>query len=440
MEKKLGMMRSYKKVIFIVILIIVALIITISAFKIIRNNDNDKIELNNNSALIEELGKKAEKDELDEVDSYYYWRFMEGNWIKLKENATREEREKIYNFHKNEKSALLELCKKNADWSLIPCNMEQFSFNQKDGLLGDWDYDTLKAIKSNSDDNAASILVSATKGNVDRVYRISYSWSDGTFNGIYVDLIEEKDLLTNEVKYDGVKVFSEENIKGNFEELCVDGEKRLMYPQEEWDGTYYGENVAVSENFREKYPYFLDIFIHYSPLEYNHIKLTDLDINNQVATFEVDSVLECKRRTYEVNYMLDNTMYLDDVNAELVSEKEYEIRPLGWKWFSGEVTPLYVLIYRNSNYNIILSTEKFKSTYNNNNRVLNIDVKNWDSYWNLYMITDQNDNRHFYYMKVLTVNNDDEIVDDIVFKELNYGNISFDEAKENYISEYGDRG
>ena len=39
--------------------------------------------------------------------------------------------------------------------------------------------------------------------------------------------------------------------------------------------------------------------------------LKDLNIEKQIATFEVNSVLECKRRTYEVKYMLDDNSYLD---------------------------------------------------------------------------------------------------------------------------------
>ena len=426
-----------KKVIIAIVSIIVILSI---CFVIIFSKNKNNNELNENTEnrnyVLDELTEESISNGLDEVDSYYYWEFINGNFTKLKENATREEREKIYKFHIDEKSALLELCKKNADRSLIPCDMEQFDFNVKDGLLGNFEYDSIKDISGNSNVSASFIRVSAIKGDIERIYRISYSWSDGTFIKIYVDLEEEKDLSTNKIDKKDKKIFDDNNTKANFEELCLDGEKEIMYPQEEWGGTYYGENIAVTKSFREKYPIFLDLFIHYSPLEYNKVTLTDLDIENQTATFEVDSILECKKRIYEVKYLLDANKYLDDVEINLLKETNGDFG-------KAEKQSAYY-IFKNSDWSRLPISDSFKSKFNSINGVFypleiksyNIDYTMKDNEYIYIYEFILNNNEKVFFSSIEKFDSKNNIID-VINEKLSYdSSMTLEEVMDAYIRDY----
>ena len=86
------------------------------------------------------------------------------------------------------------------------------------------------------------------------------------------------------------------------------------------------ECIGKTEKFKEKYPYFLDLFIHYSPLEFNRItfieSLSNLEKNE--AYFEVDSILECKKRNYIVKLMIDKFNFIDDADVKLTNEISYK--------------------------------------------------------------------------------------------------------------------
>ena len=423
-----------------IIILIVAIILTISAiflFKKYLDKHSERLVIEN----IDESSIRSETlniDGLDAVDAYYYMcTIQDGNYYGLKENATREEKEKIYNFHKDEKTMLFELCKKNVDFSLIPCDKELEALGFGSGRIKefDYDYDVIKRIDNEVPNNGNSfILVKTIRNNIEKTYRLTYGWSDGAFNNIYVKLEEEKDLKDNLILKDNVVLFDSEHIKSNFEELCLDRDKRIVYPQEEWDGTYYGDNVAVSDNFRKKYPYFLDIFIHYSPLEYNKVILKDLDIDNQIATFEVDSRLECKRRTYEVKYILDDNMYLDDVEVKLLNEENVDLG-------KPEKQAAY-WIYKNSDWSKLKLTQNFLDKYDSKEGVFkDLDVISFD---NISIVQNKeyiyqfeiNTNEIKYYHLTKT-NNENKEIDDITYEILPYdSSMTLEEVRDAYIRDY----
>ena len=252
---------------------------------------------------------------LDEVDNNYYYKMIEMPGV-YKKNATREEREKIYLYSNNLKAVALEMCKKNGDWSLIINNNRYGEYNQEDGLLKDYEYDSIESADWIGDDYSGYLDIIAKNSKEERKYRILIYKEDGIISNIDVKLGEIKSLNTNnEIELNKLK-FDKEHTEENFRNL---GKYESAY---RGGINWSGEDIGITNNFYEKYPYFLDIFIHYSPLEYNKITLKDLDIENQIATFEVDSVLECKRRTYEVRYILDDKMYLDDVEVNILKEEE----------------------------------------------------------------------------------------------------------------------
>ena len=419
-------MNTNKKTIIMSVVVILLIISAIFLFKKYLDKQSERMVIEK----IDESSIRRETlniDGLDAVDAYYYMcTIQDGNYYGLKENATREEKEKIYNFHKDEKTMLFELCKKNVDFSLIPCDKELETLGFGSGRIKefDYDYDVIKRIDNEVPNNGNSfILVKTIRNNIEKTYRLTYGWSDGAFNNIYVKLEEEKDLKDNLILKDNVVLFDSEHIKSNFEELCLDRDKRIVYPQEEWDGTYYGDNVAVSDNFRKKYPYFLDIFIHYSPLEYNKITLKDLDIDNQIATFEVDSRLECKKRTYEVKYILDDNMYLDDVETKILKEVNYE---------GTSADRENKIFYKNSNWQNLKITENFISKFAELNSVFpDIDNVSYNFKWSSDFYSQiakkgigtiksykfKDDSINYYYYKSIYENN---YLDDVICKKLPY--------------------
>ncbi|MDO5564591.1 MAG: hypothetical protein Q4F88_05120 [Eubacteriales bacterium] len=438
--------------IFVLYTFLIILVCIIIFFRRKKNNNNisiNTIEETKETSVISQLGKLAEKNELDKIDGFYYWNYMAGNYTKLKENATREEREKIYNYHKDEKGTLFEMCKKNGDWSLISCNPESFGYNdsgynERDGLLGSYNYDSIERIDDNNTYENAFILVKTKKENIERLYRIRYVWQDNTYANIYVDLEEEKDITKNKIIYDNRKFFNEENIKLNFEELCLDGEKRLI--ADEWDGTYYGEDIAVSDNFRSKYKIFLDLFIHYSPLEYNKVTLLDLDINKKKVKFEVDSLLECKKRTYDCEYKLTEDLQLDDMRVSILKEEETEAklntmnRAHTFYKYTDWVKYKDLINYTEKFYN------KFKENCSyfpdidsiENNFVFDEpyhqSIKVWDNkIGTIGKYLTINGEYYFYFIKFFYDKNNK--LDDVFCKKLPYTNISIEEAKERFLAD-----
>ena len=79
----------------------------------------------------------------------------------------------------------------------------------------------------------------------------------------------------------------------------------------------------MTDNFLLKYPCFLDVFIHYSPQDYNQIELIEnSDYKELKAKYRVNSDLEGKVRDYEIKFILDKDLYIDDVEVKLLAEKK----------------------------------------------------------------------------------------------------------------------
>lgn len=291
---------------------------------VIDKYNNNEYDQHNSSSINSKINRLKE---LVEVKKYY--EEVSACIDHIKKNATFEEQKELY--YKTDEDIVLELCDENNDWSLLKISNNLYDTMKKNkGLLGSDDIkrfyidnkppykvQRIKLIYENEKQKVELII----SKEMDYVYADENSYgSEIISNFVIEDTINLTDTKGNEV--DTRRVFTKENTRKNFEELCKDGDERgeMDYPDGEHYG-YYGDNVAVSNYFRSKYPYFLDIFVHYSPLEYNKIILKDLDIENQIATFEVDSVLECKKRTYEVKYMLNEDEYLDDVKVKILKEE-----------------------------------------------------------------------------------------------------------------------
>ncbi|MDO5564593.1 MAG: hypothetical protein Q4F88_05130 [Eubacteriales bacterium] len=420
------------------ILIISSIIaIIIFAFILIIKNYNKSIK---EELEIYDTVSDEEENKFDSIDYHYYVTLIKYEKYNVKKNATREEREKIYYYYENEREAVFELCRKNGEWEYILFADTWGEYNKKDGLLGDFNFDKLKKVDINNKEYGGYIYVEANNNKVKRLYHIYW---EGFFQ-FNVDLISEENLLTNEIKILNIKYFTKENIEQNFIKLCKQG---MEYPDHyEFNGTYYGDNIALSNNFKDKYPYFLDLFIHYSPLEYNKVTLLDLDINKKKVKFEVDSLLECKKRTYDCEYKLTEDLQLDDMRVSILKEEETEAklntmnRAHTFYKYTDWVKYKDLINYTEKFYN------KFKENCSyfpdidsiENNFVFDEpyhqSIKVWDNkIGTIGKYLTINGEYYFYFIKFFYDKNNK--LDDVFCKKLPYTNISIEEAKERFLAD-----
>lgn len=326
-----------------------------------------------------------------------------------------------------------EVAKKNGDWTRLPLSNEfKQKYNEKDGILGDLEFDEIELTPFDNDEKYSDkyyfvnrnnyFVISKGKEKVAYVYNLKY---DGELlNDV---LIKDVYNLTNEfgdeISVVGHKI-TKDTFKDSMDFLARGGNDEL--------------SVAVTDHFRRKYPFFLDIFEHYSPLRFNPIEFVPekSSWDKQEAYFIVDSVLECKKRYYRVKFILDDKGYLDDVTVNCVNEEEYESSKdyrsnklfyNNSNWQNLELTYNYKDKFKNSSYN--LDIEKIDINYDV--KEVLIEEKNYNEYLRLYTMKDGSTS--VYYIKYIL--DDNAYVDDIECKKMPYDNISLKEAKELYLKD-----
>ena len=383
-----------------------------------------KIKVNNN---VMNSSFQDQGIENDRVEEYYNEIIKLSN--RIKKNATRSEKEIIYNYYANEKKALTDMCKKDGNWELIPIDDDTYNqYNEKDGILGNIEFDSIECLNE-EDSGIGMAQVVTTKGKEKIRYLIDYSLGSLIHHIKIFQVTPLTDKDGNEL--DARDRFIDQQVIYNFNSLCYDG---ILWDDDE----VAGSDVATTDSFRKKYPIFLDLFTHYSPLEYNPITFDERKskLNNHMAYFIVTSVLECKEREYELYYQLDENYYLDDAYAVCVKERELEPdnKNSGTKAF-----------YKNSNLNYTNLSEEFKQRIKENGSY-NKDIDNIDiNYFSDELCLDEGvytkfircykmkDNSIYsYYVEYIFDNN---IINDIISKKLPYQNMSAKEVKELYLKE-----
>ena len=384
-----------------------------------------KLKIDNKKFVVNSYEESNYDD--DKVENYY------NEIVKLsdriKKNATREEKEIIYSFYSYPRKAITELCKKNGNWELLPIDDELYEmYNEKDGILGNINFDSIEGIDEENDVGKGMVVV--TNGKQKVRYLIGFSYGNLIHSVEISERVELTDLEGKEL--DTRYKFIDNRIAYNFNNLCDDGA--------EWeDGTIIGSDIAITDNFRKKHPIFLDLFTHYSPLDYNPITFVEnkSELNNHMAYFIVTSVLECKEREYKVYYQLDENNYLDDAYAVCVKERELEPDN------SNSGTKAF---YLNSNLNNTSMSDSFKKyieehgSYNSDINEINInyfsdeiclDEGLYTKFIRCYKMNDNSINS--YYVEYTYDNN---VLNSIVSTKLRYKNMSAEEVKELYLKEY----
>lgn len=408
-------------------LVFVILVATIFVINIYKSNKQKTQDEYINSYL-----KEVGNQKLDNIDAFYYELLKDNYFAIFNKEADRKEREKIYYYSLHQNEAILEICKQPPNLYGI---VSLYDIDKEKGLLNCESYDKIYYDKETlAEDNFRRIITETDKKK--DIYLISLT-QDPYVLRVGAKKIEEIDKFGNIKDIREKRIFDEKNTEYNFKDLCLDGEK-MDYAG--WYGEYYGEDIAISKHFREKYGNFLNLFIHYSPIEYNHITLTDLDIENQKAVFEVDSILECKKRTYEVKYILDDSKYIYDTEVKLISEEKYS---------GNSNNRENKLFYMNSNWDNLELTDNFLNKFNGRISVFpDIEMVSFSFDWepNYYKFIAikgigriesyrfADNSIHYYYYKA---NYSGNLLNDLIYEKLPYNSsMTLEEVRDAYIRDY----
>lgn len=320
----------------------------------------------------------------------------------------------------------LKVAEKNGNWSKYNLSKNFLNkYNEKDGIFGNVQFDKVEYKPYNNgkysfEDYSYLVL---TQGLKKTAYIFSMlNGSDG-YDIVFGDTIDLTD--DNGQELDAMVTINKDNFTRIFHMLSRGGNDE--------------KSVAVTSSFHKKYPFFLDIFEHYSPLIFNPIEFVTerSSWDRKEAYFIVNSKLECKKRYYKVKFTLDKRGYLDDVKVIKVNEEEYEGR-------SDEIAAK--LLYENSNWDELQITDNYRKKFNGQS--YNTDIKriniNYDAngeyideknnYEYLWQYTMKDGTTSVYYIKYIMDKNG--YIDDIECDKLNYDNISIKEAKELYLKEH----
>ena len=346
------------------------------------------------------------------------------NIIKNNDNFVVDEYKKDYYIGEGWHELVLEVAKKNNDWTGLPLSKKfRKKYNSKDGILGKIEFDTVELNPFSAKDNYIGTMCHLLIKNGKR--QSAY---------IYWQKYDNNAKLLDDVELVGPIDMFDENGKALDYRLPFVGKTKLHNVYQLIRGNIYETGVAVTDKFHKKYPFFLDLFIHYSPLSYNEIEFLkeESDLDNNIAVFEVNSILECKKRKYEVKLIFDDKQYLDDAEVKFVKEEDYR--------GNSENTSLKIL-FKNSNWDSIKVTNKYKNKINGNsfiNEIDDIDIDYFSEsktvgnreYIRKYRMVDGN--YSFYHIKYYFDGN--ELIDDVNCVKLDYDStLTLDEVLEKFL-------
>ena len=384
-----------RKIIRVCILLIFVICVVIGlSIKNYINKGNNKIISN-------------DVDLNDETKQYFESRF---NLY----NLTEEEKEQIIDWEVYGAHELIRLmCLKNGDWSKLPISEEtRNKYNEKEGILKDYEFKNVEVDYEGVeyfDASPAKVII--TNGKEKKRVYVDYRFTDEGIN--YINI---KDVIT---------IVDKNGNKQN-EGFPFD-EKHILMNFETW------KNVGLTDKYISNHgKELLNLFIHYSPLDYNPIgfDIKKSRLEDNMAYFTVTSFLECKEREYEVYYTLDKNYYLDDVDVKCV--KEVELEPTN-KYETEK------LIYKNSNWQGLKLSNKYMKKFSSNDGVIkDKNIIYYEFYiikTNEYILKIQLQNGNIEYYCDKEKYDKDGYLDDMQIEKLPYENMSIEEVKELYLKD-----
>ena len=361
--------------------------------------------------------------------------------IKNSQNITIEETKEYeinenkigFNSYEDTENLIMQIAIKDGNWSnLLLTDNFKSKYNEKDGVLGKLQFDKIEYKPYNEgrysfEDRTYFVI---TQGLKKTAYTFNLIGKNGYIDDIkYFEIFDLTD--ENGQELDAKVTINNDNFTRIFHMLSRGGDDE--------------RSVAVTPNFYKKYPFFLDIFEHYSPLRFNPIEFVPdrSSWDKQEAYFIVDSKLECKKRYYKVKFTLDDKGYLDDVKVNKVNEEEYK----NAEWDGG-----IHIFYINSNWEGLNLTDSFKIKFQSEKGVFpeidklgyNFSFESASDYQQITIDGNANvnqirgfriDDKMVYYLYQVFKDENGNI-DNVEYKKLSNSNLSIEEAKELYLKEY----
>lgn len=373
-----------------------------------------------------------------------------------------------------------EVAKKNGDWSKLPLSEEfRKKYNEKDGILGKVEYDKIEYAPMWAQDferlegHVKFFVITQGKKKTAYTY-IIFDNDDGLVDDVY--LFEKIVLYDEDGNALGIPKYTyfsyNLGIESYFKTLANGGDE--------------ADTIEVTDNFRKKYPNFIDLFIRYSPGEYNILTyifddetktlpaITYDKENNvffyedMVAKIEIDSLLEKVKRYYKVVYSIDDEGFLDDATATLLREEKYEGRSDNDRGYVNDRAKIW---YPHSDWSGIKVTDNFRKKFNpetgifpdpelynynrdeieyKGNNLLTIEnfkqQKLYDD-WILYAYLMKDGHYHYYARKDVYIEKEEKhgdgryynvkYLDDVLWEKLPYIDIDSEEARKMYMISKG---
>lgn len=353
------------------------------------------------------------------------------------------ERKGLYLYfyeNKNENELIQKVCEKNGNWKNYPLSSKFLAkYNEKDGIFGDMQFDKVEVNKyfvtpteliDNTTNKQISMIspIIITQG----LKKTEYS-----FRTVVSENVKRNEYELDDIIITDSKVLIDENGIEQDTKTKLDNQNhktKIIYTMlDEYDNDDNLESVAITPHFKEKYSHFLDLFIHYSPLSFNKIKFIEdeSDLDNNIAILEVDSILECKKRKYKVKLILDDKLYLDDCEVEMIEETAYKGNS------ENRTNKIY---YKNSNWDGLKLTKDFLNKFNNNDGSFS-DINKIDIDEEMIAKTIGNkkyieiikyvDGTYGAYIMELKLNSEEEL-EDVIYTKIEYNGETLDELKSKY--------
>ena len=327
-----------------------------------------------------------------------------------------------FNSYEDTEYLIMQVAIKDGNWSnLLLTDNFKSKYNEKDGVLGKLQFDKIEYKPYN-------------EGRYPFEERTYFVITQGLKKTVYTFNLMGKNGYLDDIKYFEIFDLTDENGQELDAKVTIDKDNftRIFYMLSQ--GGNDEKSVAVTDSFHEKYPYFLDLFIHYSPLGANEIRFKGGNWKDKVAYYEVDSVLECVKREYEVKFEIDDKGYLNDATVICVKAEYYEREYIDY--------PYDAILYKNSNWNNLKITDKFKNKYNSKDGCLpdgdNINVTIGSigaEFIDLYTIVRNyayKDGSNKWFCEKY-VNDKNGYLDDIEFIPIDYNGTDAKIAKEIYL-------
>lgn len=342
------------------------------------------------------------------------------------------------------------MCQEKGDWHNLPISQTVKDKYEKTGLLSGEIFDRIEFWEYDGEE-----YIDAPYGGLSGTPRF-IMWNGNEKKRIVV-FLNNDEHCNGILTVDKINIFTEDEYNKYIETNKNELNNKWKVTEELWDlcATALSHSklkrkslqfdnesvVGMTDNFLLKYPCFLDVFIHYSPQDYNQIELIEnSDYKELKAKYRVNSDLEGKVRDYEIKFILDKDLYIDDVEVKLLAEKKKE------SWNSADLRLLYKnsdIVGLNISKELRIKYQEYGS-YNEDIDLINIDIpivyKTINNDWNeqIQQFTLNDGNTAFYYVNIISndkeIINNEEKVEDIICRKLPYENITIDEALDLYLS------